>query len=170
MQQPLGVSLQDVLMECFAINQLRNLTNYCFAELKNLGITTHSLFVLIDSWLNVEHMVQYFKTFILKVNNVGILVHAKNFWLVGVGQFVDVVFQFVHVLVLGTIVCITFAELVILLCHNIIILEDLQNVHQQQSVKIIGNSTTIIDLSSHELHCVPRYIFILDQEVFDHCN
>jgi hypothetical protein len=55
----------------------------CFAELKNLGITDQSLFVLIESWLNFEHIVKYFKTFILEANNLGFLVYVKNFLLVG---------------------------------------------------------------------------------------
>lgn len=113
-------------------------------------------------------MVKYLQTFILQVNDVSVLVHAEDFRLVNVGQLLYVVFEFIHVLMLRTVVSITFAELVILLCHDIVVLEDLQNIHQEQPVEIVGNSTTVIDLAGHKLHGIPRDFFVLGQEVFDH--
>ena len=69
-----------------------------------------------------------------------------------------------------TIEYITFAEPIIFLCHDIIVLEDLKNINQKQPIEIIGNSATVINLVSHEFHGIPRDSFILGQEVLDHTN
>jgi hypothetical protein len=45
----------------------------------------------------------------------------------------------------------TGAESEVFRLDHIVVLENGQNVHEQHSIKIVGNSTAIVNLSSHKL-------------------
>ena len=99
--------------------------------------------------------------------------HAKDLWSILVWHLVDVKSDLRDLVVNRHIVGTVLAELVIRQMHYVVILEDVEDVKEQDSIEIVRHISPIVDTSSHELERVPGDLVILNKEVFEHrdrCN
>lgn len=96
--------------------------------------------------------------------------HAEDFRVVLVGQAVDVLTNLGMSLVLRKAVFTRWREVVVFKVDDLVIVENLQDTHEEESVDIISDSATVVDLASHELHRVPWHLIILLQEVLQHSD
>ena len=59
-------------------------------------------------------------------------------------------------------------ELVVFSLDDIIILEDIQDVHQKNTIKVICHISSVIDVSCNKFESVPGDLIIFEQEVLEH--
>ena len=151
-----------------------------------LSFMTPLLFLICLDWpfwdhwlhLNVQNSLDNCIALLLLIRDAGILVHAKDLWLVNFGQQIDILMDFLNILIrFGYFVKFIIKEwkfciylfllsLILLLCGWILLgkatwieyllaVAFLQETDQQDSIIIVGHTSSIVDVASHELHRVP---------------
>lgn len=116
------------------------------------------------SRLDVKNSLHDFSWFLILICDISIFMHTKNFRIFKVGQFLNILLIGLKIGVLRNIIEFRWWKDMFLVIDNILIVVFLENWKQADTIPVICNSASIVDVTSHIEHSIPRIAFILDTQ------
>lgn len=94
--------------------------------------------------------------------------HTKNLGFVVVRKAVYVLYNLAMAFMCGHIVNSTWRVFVFGGGGDWVVVKDLQGIHQKDSINVISDSSTVVNLAGHEFNAVPGNLIIFFKEIFQH--